>query len=66
MDKVTIKRETIKAMMIDSMNKYVNLVLIPEGVIDETKWKDLDRGVDTVICQKKHEVAQSTLEKLKI
>jgi len=50
-------QEVLHACMVDAMNRYVNQVLIPEGLIDEEIWRSRPTGAGSTVCVRKHEIA---------
>ena len=56
-------KEILETCMVDAMNRYVNQVLIPAGLISEDAWRATPTGSDSPVCVQKHEIATSIAEK---
>ena len=56
-------REILVASIVDGMNRYVNQVLVPSGLIAKTDWRSADTGTGGAICKKKYEIAEDIATK---
>ena len=51
-------KESLFSSIVDGMNRYVNQVLLPAGLVASDAWQSADKGTGSEVCTQKYAIAE--------